>query len=526
MQRRDILKSALAGAAALAAPNLALAQGKNVLRFVPQSDLASLDPVWTTADVTCNYSLAVFDTLFGLDAQFNPQPQMLAGFTTSADKLTWELTLRDGLMFHDNTKVLATDCIASIKRFAQRDPLGQALGARIADMTAVSDKLIRIRLSQPFGLLPSALGQPYCVMQPERLAKTDGFTQITEAVGSGPFRFKADERLPGARVVFEKFAGYVPRADGVPTATSGPKVAYFDRVEWTVMPDPGTAQSALINGEVDWWENPSIDLIPPLRKDKRLTVRVTDVTGEIGCLRFTHLQPPFNNPAIRKIVQRAMNQKDVMSAVAGAEPSLIKAPIGLFVPGTSYASDVGIADNTNGWHDLAKIKADLIAAGYKGEKIVVLASTTQPTIYAEAQVAGDVLTRIGFNVDFQTLEWGTVVARRASKEPVEKGGWNIFFTYLGGTGNISPATMSGGRGNGEKAWFGWPTSPKMEALREEWFAAPDLPAQQKLTAAMQAEFWDFLPYIPLGMYDQPTAYFSYLKDVRDGFPQFYGVKKG
>ncbi len=529
MQRRSVLKSALAGAAVLAAPSLARAQGaagrKNVLRFVPQSDLASLDPIWTTADVTRNYSLAVFDTLYGIDASFNPQLQMLAGATTSADGLTWDLTLRDGLLFHDGSKVLAADCVASIKRFVVRDALGSALGVRMAEITAPSDKMIRIRLTKKFGLLPTALGQYGCAIMPERIAKTDPFTQISEAVGSGPFRFKADERLPGARVVFEKFAGYVPRADGVASATAGPKIVHLDRVEWQVMPDPGTAQSALINNEVDWWENPSFDLIPPLRKDRRLTVRVTDVTGEIGCLRFNHLLPPFNNLAIRKVVQAAMNQQDVMQAVAGAEPALIKVPVGLFVPGTPFASDVGLEANTSGWKDIAKLKAALTAAGYKGEKIVLLASTTQATIYAEAQVAADVLTRIGFNVDFQTLEWGTVVARRASKETIDKGGWNIFFTYLGGTGNISPATMLAARGNGDKAWFGWPTSDKMEALRDTWFEAPDLAAQQKITTAMQAEFWNFLPYVPLGMYAQPTVYFSTLKGVPEGFPQFYGVQK-
>ena len=243
-------------------------------------------------------------------------------------------------------------------------------------------------------------------------------------------------------------------------------------------------------------------------------------------MRFNHLLPPFDNPAIRQVVQKAINQRDVMTAVAGAEPSLIKVPVGLFVPGTQYASDAGLAANTNGWADMAALKKELIAAGYKGEKITVLGATTIPRIWAAAQVGADTLTRLGFNVDFQALEWGTVVQRRASKATTDKGGWNVFFTYLGGTGNISPATMSAARGDGEKAWFGWPTSPKMEALRDAWFDAPDLVAQQKLCAEMQQEMWNFVPYVPMGMHDQPIAHFSYLKDIRDGYPQFYGVRRG
>jgi len=118
-----------------------------------------------------------------------------------------------------------------------------------------------------------------------------------------------------------------------------------------------------------------------------------------------------------------------------------------------------------------------------------------------------------------------VVQRRASKKPPDQGGWNIFYTYLGGFGNISPAPNIVIRGNGAGGWFGWPTDPKMEALRDAWFEAPDLAAQQKICAEMQAEFYQNPSYVPLGMYDLPTAFHSYLKDVRDGWPQFYGVKK-
>jgi peptide/nickel transport system substrate-binding protein len=177
MKRRTVLKSALAGAATLAAPSIVQAESQRLITFVPHADLVSLDPVWTTADITRNYSLAVFDTLYGFDAGFNVQPQMVEGHRTSDDGKTWELTLRDGLKFHDGTPVLARDCVASIARFSKRDPFGQALAARTEEMTAASDKVIRIRLKQPFSLLPAALGQVFCAIMPERLAMTDAMKQ-------------------------------------------------------------------------------------------------------------------------------------------------------------------------------------------------------------------------------------------------------------------------------------------------------------------------------------------------------------
>jgi len=524
MTRRTVVKGGLAGVAALAAPRIVRAEALKTITFIPQSDLASLDPVWTTADVTRNYSLAVFDTLYGFDADFMVQPQMVEGHAVENDGRDWTLTLRDGLKFHDGTPVLARDCVASIQRCAKRNPMTGALMARVDEIAAASDKAIRVQLKKPFALLPEALAEIYCAIMPERLANTDPFEQIKEAVGSGPFKFVASERMPGSRVVFEKNPDYAPRRTGKPSFYAGPKIVNVDRVVWTVVPDPSTAAAALQNGEVDWWENPQLDLVPQLKADKNLVVTVLDRTGEIGCLRFNHLQPPFDNPAVRRVIATAIDQKEVMTAVAGSVPEVIKTDVGISVPGTPMANDVGV-EVTRGPKDYAKIRKELEAAGYKGERIVVLAASTYPSIFAEAQVASDVLQKIGMNVDFQALEWGTVVARRASKEPVEKGGWNIFFTWLGGIGNISPGALPALRGTGASAWFGWPTNPRMEALREAWFDAPDVASQQKLCREMQALFWQDPLYVPLGMYDLPTAFRSYLRDVPDGWPQFYGVRR-
>lgn len=524
MKRRDLLKATLASTATLAAPAIVRAEDRTTITFIPQADPASIDPVWTTADVTRNFSLAVFDTLYGVDADFAAQPQMVAGHTIESDGKQWDITLRDGLRFHDKTPVLARDCVATIKRWAVRDTFGQALMLRVDDISAPSDKVIRIRLKQPFAFVPQALAQSNCAIMPERIAQTDPMKQIPEVVGSGPFTYVTSERIPGARVVFAKNPDYVPRSDGTPSFMAGPKIVHIDRVVWNFISDPATATAALMQNEVDWWENPTIDLIPQIQTNKDIVVTVTDRTGEIGCLRFNQLFAPFDNPAIRRVVLAAMDQSECMAAVAGAVPSLIKTDVGLFVPGTSMASTVGV-EIGRGPKDYAKLNKDLAAAGYKGEKVVVLAAQNFPSIFAEAQVASDVMKKMGLNVDFQVSDWGTVVQRRASKEPIDKGGWNVFFTYLGGLSNISPAANIAIRGNGQSAWFGWPTDPKMEQLREAWFEAPDLATQKKLTAEMQAQFYQNPSYAPLGMYNMPTAFHHSLQDVRDGWPQFYGVRK-
>jgi peptide/nickel transport system substrate-binding protein len=525
MHRRHLIGSALAGTAALAAPHIVRAEAASVLKFIPFADLATLDPVFTTAAGTRCHAHLVFDTLYGMDNDFRANPQMVAGHVISEDGRQWDLTLREGLRFHDGTPVLARDAVASIKRWWKRDGFGAQLAARTDELSAPSDSVIRFRLNKPFALLPDALAVIISVpvIMPERLALTDPFTQVTEMIGSGPFRFKADERVPGSRVVYEKFTGYVPRADGKAEFASGPKVVHFDRVEWTVVPDPATAASALAAGEFDWWETPALDLVPQLKRSTNLTVAVKDRSAALGIMRFNQLFPPFDNPALRRLVVSAVNQREFMTAAAGAVPDLIRDRVGLFVPGTPMASEAGL-DTIGTVKDPATLRDELPAAGYKGETIVVLAAADTPSLFAIAQVGADLLRRMGFTVDLQSLDWGTVQQRRASKEPIGKGGWHIFFTLQTSTQNITPAAATNIRADG-KGWYGWPTDLALEALRAAWFDAPDQAAGQRISAALQAQFFRNPSFAPLGLFFQPTAFQNSLRDIREGLPQFYGVRR-
>lgn len=516
----------LAGAGAvLAMPSIGRAADARVLKFIPQSDLTVLDPIWTTAYVTRNHGLLVFDTLYGIDATYAAKPQMVQGHTVSADGKEWRLTLRPGLKFHDGSPVLARDCVASIGRWGKRDAIGGTLIAYTDELSAADDKTIVFKLKKPFALLPDALGKvgsSICAIMPERLAKTDPFTQVTEMVGSGPFRFKADERVVGSRVVYEKFADYVPREEGPVQWTSGPKHVFVDRVEWQVITDQSTAASAMRAKEVDWWENPSADVVPLL---KGLNTPLADPTGYIGCLRLNELQAPFNNPAIRRVLLQVVDQSDYMIAVTGTDPKLRHVPTGIFCPGLPMASDVGL-DVFTGKRDYAAAKKALAEAGYKGEKVVLMGASDLPNLKALGDVSADMLAQAGFNVDYQVMDWGTVVQRRAKKDSVEQGGWSAFGTFWAGLDQANPAGHSFLRGTGEAGAIGWPKSDAIEALRQSWLDAPDLAAQKKLAVDLQKQAFTDVPYVPLGQYFFVTAYQQNITGVLDGVPVFWNVKKG
>ncbi len=527
MKRRDLLALTAAATASLAAPRIARAATR-LMKFIPEGDVAVLDPVWTTATVTRNHGYLVFDTLYGQNDAFAMEPQMVAGHTVEADGTLWRLTLREGLRFHDGTPVLARDAVASIRRFAARDAFGRALMEATAELTAASDQVIQFRLHHPFPLLPNALGKTGTAMptiMPERLAQTDPNTQVMEMVGSGPFRFRANEHVSGSLVVYERFDGYVPRSGGTPSFTAGPKVAHLDRVEWHVIPDPATSEAALAAGEMDWWQQVTPDLLPLIHRNADLATAQQDRGGAIGVLRFNALFPPFDNPAIRRALLGAIDQDDFMIAVAGNDRSLWRDRVGVFSPGTPMANEAGIEVLT-GKRDLAKVRQALQDAGYRGERVVLMSPSNYPDLNPLGLISADVMKRVGMNVDLQEIEWGTLLQRRASKQPIDKGGWNAFVTTIAGTNNFDPASQLGIRGNGEHAWFGWPTAPKLEALRAAWFAAPDLAAQKAICEQIQLQFWQDALYLPLGVTYQTTAYHKSWTGMRSGFPQFYDIKQG
>ncbi len=524
MRRRTFLAST---AAALAVPAVARGDAANMLTFVPQADLAVLDPIWTTTYQTRDHGFLVFDTLFGLDSHFKAQPQMAEGAVSEDDGRTWRITLRPELMFHDDTKVLARDCVASVKRWGARDGFGQALIAATDEISARDDKTIQFRLKYPFPLLPDALAKTppsICPIMPERLAVTDPYKQVTEMVGSGPYRFKADERVSGSRVVYQRNMKYVPRPNGTPDGTAGPKIAYIDRIEWRIIPDPGTVAAAVQNGEIDWWLVPQADLLPLLRKQRDVKVENIVPTGFIATMRFNQLSPPFDNPAIRRALLGAVEQSDYMIGMVGTDETLWNVPCGVFTPNTPLASNAGM-DVLTSKRDPAKVRHDLEVAGYKGEKVVVLTPTDIASAKALADITADTLRHLGMNVDAQAMDWATLVGRRAKMDPVEQGGWNIFHTSWSGLDQINPAGHIFLRGNGKAAAPGWPSSPRIEELRDAWFKASDLAAQKKLAEQMQLHAFQDVPYIPLGQYFQPTAYQANLTGVLPGNPVFWNIRR-
>jgi peptide/nickel transport system substrate-binding protein len=429
MRRRELFKAAAVGALAIAAPRIGRAEKPNKLVFAPAGDLSLLDPVVTPFRTTRNHAYLVFDTLYGIDTNWMAQPQMVEGHQVEEDGLTWTLTLRDGLRFHDKEPVLARDVVASIRRFAARISFADALMSATEELSAPDDRTVRFHLKRPFPHLPEALAGPggnVPAIMPERLAATSPFKPVAEIVGSGPYRFLPDEHISGARAAYERFPLYQPRADGPVGFTAGPKVTHFDRVEWLTL-DQFSAMAALHAGEIDWWESPPRDLVEAVAHDREITV-ISQFATAMGLLRFNHLHPPFDNAAVRRALLGAVDQAEAMIAIAGTDHAFWHDGIGLFPVGTPFANDTGI-EVLRGPRDYAAVRQALVRAGYNGEKIVVLAPA-DGGIRALSLVGVDQLRRAGMNVDLQEMELGTLYRRRLNQGAPDKGGWNAFFFLI------------------------------------------------------------------------------------------------
>jgi peptide/nickel transport system substrate-binding protein len=528
MQRRRFMLGAAAGLAAapLARPALAQGAGAHVLRFVPQANLTSLDPIWTTATVTRNYALMVFDTLYGLDAELRPAPQMVEGHVIEQDGLRWTMRLRDGLLFHDGAKVLAADCVASLKRWMKRDPVGQSLASRLDAIETPDDRTLVFRLRKRFPSLPFALAktQPSPpVIMPARIAGTDPFTQIAEVVGSGPYRFVPGEYVSGNLSVFTRFDGYRPREEA-PSFTAGARRALIERIEWKVIPEQMTAASALIAGEVDWLEIPLPDLLPLLRKNPAVTVGRLDPIGLYPVCRPNTLSGPTANVGVRRAILAAIDQREVMQAVMGEDSSTYAVPTGCFLPGTTYASAEGM--EMLGPKSDADVRAMLKAAGYDGAPVVLMHPTDQPFYDAMSQVIAARLKRVGIAVDDAAMDRGTVVQRRASKKAVGEGGWSLFCTSFPAADYIDPLSAPALRGNGGAAWYGWPADDKLEQLRDAWMDSPDEAERKRLAASIQVEAFTNAQLMPLGQYFQSAAWRSNVSGFLKGpAPVFWNVTK-
>jgi peptide/nickel transport system substrate-binding protein len=499
MLKRRFSQWAIAALLGCAATLASAQDSTKVLRVVPQADLKVLDPIWSTTFITRDHGYMIYDTLFGIDANGKVQPQMVDTYTQSPDGKTWTFTLRKGLSFSDDKPVTSADVIASITRWGKRDVFGQRMVADLTSFDAVNDKTFRMVFKQPFPMVLDGLAKPSgspAFIMPKRVADTPADQQISDYTGSGPFIFKQDEYRPGAKVVYIKNPHYVPRSEPA-SGTAGGKHVYVDRVEWDILKDAQTQANAIANGEVDMIEWMPAEQYAAFKSNPKLEL-VKPTPAGLYNLQLNHLVPPFNNPKIAKAAIMAINQEALMRA------QLVNKD--LYRTCTSiYPCDSALASNDTSYFtgkpQFAAARALLKEAGYDGKPVVLMLPADFAVLSKLPPVMAQLLKQAGFNVDMQPMDYSTMITRRTSKAPADKGGWNMFLTGWAPGDTMNPLFFTPLTGNGEKGWFGWATDAKLEQLKGDYLNETSFDQRKKIAEQIQLETLNQGIFAPVGNFD-------------------------
>ena len=497
----------------LAAPALAQRADARTLRFVPSGDLFSLDSLWASAAVAGIASYLVYDMLYSPDAAMVPRPQMVGREDENPERTRLTLTLRDGLRFSDGEPVRAADCVASIRRFMQRNSVGLRMAAVIDDLSALDDTRLEFRLKRPFPQLRYGLAN--CFVLPERLAKTSAFTEVKEMIGSGPFTFLAEERVIGHSAAFRRNPGYTARQEA-PSGFAGGRPLHLERVEFRTLPDPASAAAALQRGEVDYLYQPAFDLIPRLRRQRDIRIETPNRHGWLSLLNLNCAAPPFDNPALRRAVLAAVNQDDFMEAAVGREAGIPWGQAGCFATASPIETMAG--RETLPPRNPEALRRLVREAGYTGQKVVLMMASDSPVHSLFGPVAEQMLKGIGLNVELQSMDFGSVMQRFRSREATSAGHWSCFTVNWTGYTTVSPA--------GHTLLVGNEKDARMPALVDAWYDAPDLPAQKQAGEAISRHFYQEPPFAPLGALPAPIAVRANVQGVLEsGVPVFWNIRK-
>lgn len=490
-------------------------------------ELQVLDPQVTTATVTRTLGYLTYDTLVSMDSDGQFHPQMLEGWQATEDRLTWTFTLRPGLAWHDGSPVTAEDCVASLRRWARTDGFGKRLMDATQDISVTGPSAFVLRLARAFAFVIEALGKPNAYVPfilPAKLLANASAKPLTDVMGSGPYIFRRNEWRPGDRAIFHRNPAYQPRPEP-PDGVAGGKVAYFDRVELVSMPDPATRITALQTGAVDYLEILPIDYIDMMRHDPGVTViRQPPLAQIMGGLNVNNALPPFNDVRIRKALQIALDQSEIMAGM-GLPPDMYR-PFcqSVFLCGGPYASEAGTEALRH--PSAEKARALLKEAGYAGERIILLHSTDSATINPISLVVIDQVRRAGFNLDVVSADYSSLAQRRLKRDPLDQGGWSLMPVVFSGYDMINPLSHYATSYSCAGTYPGWNCDPGMPPLVSVFEVATDPAQRHALATQMQLRVLDQAPEMFLGQFSPPTAFRSNLHGViANGVHVFWNVRR-
>lgn len=497
---------------ALAAP--AFAEG--TLRFAMTDEPPHLDAHVTTAGLTSNVDLHVLETLYTFDSNHKPVPLLAEGETISDDGKTIVITLREGVPFHNGEEMTAEDVVASLERWGAHGGRGKIVFDHVESVEATGDYEVTIEFRDVFGpwknLIAFINGGP--AIFPAEILEGQGAEPLSpeDVIGTGPYRF--NEWRPNRHIEVVRFEDYA-QPPGEPDGYAGRRDVEFDAIRFIPVPDIGTRVSGVQAGDYDYAERIPGDLFEDLDADPAVQV-VRDGVPELPLVFFNSSGGIFqDNYALRRAIMTALDHSQALRIAVGPE-ELWDAQGAIYRPGLYWHTDAGTDAYPSG--DAEKAMQMAKEAGYDGEPIRFMVSSSYPLHYDTGQVYEQQLKNAGFNIDFQVYDWPTLVERRA-----EPGLWDMFETTHGAMPDPILYTFMNDN------YPGWWTSPEKEELEAAFTSTTDQEERKQIWADVQALIYEQVPIVKPGdvfLFDIASPDLQGLPETQPMFwPNFWGVSK-
>jgi peptide/nickel transport system substrate-binding protein len=378
----------------------------------------TLDAHATTAVITREIGINMFEGLYALDAKFQPVPLLAESQEVLDGARRYVIKLRGDVKFHNGKPLTSADVVASLQRWGKVASTGKAVFKSVEAVEAKGPGSVEIRLKEPSGSLLTVLAQvdSAAVIYPKEVVDASGEGALKEIIGTGPFKFV--EHRPDRHIRLARFDGYASRAEPR-NYLAGQRVAYLDELHFMPVPDYATRQAGMVTGEYGYIQQIKPDQYDRIKSSPGVEPVVVKPYGWVTIV-LNNKQGLMTDRRVRQAIQAALDVEPMMLAGLGHKDFYRLDP-GLFFPESAWHSKVGAAVYNQ--RDKDKARRLLKEAGYQGQPVRWLVTTEYEHHYKPALIAKSQLEEVGLKVDLQVSDWATVVQRRAKPEL-----WDAFST--------------------------------------------------------------------------------------------------
>jgi peptide/nickel transport system substrate-binding protein len=479
-----------------------------VLRVALIGEPPSLDPHSTTAVITREIGINVFETLFTLDAKYQPVPLLAEGAEALDGGKRYVIRLRKGVRFHNGKELAAADVVASLTRWGKVASTGKALFRTVEAVEAKDPGTVEIRLKEPSAGLLVILAQlgSAAVIYPKDVVDATGDGHLKEYVGTGPFKFV--EHRPDRHIKLVRFDGYLSPT-GPANGLGGQRVAYVDELYFLPVPDYAIRTAGIQTGEYQYAQQIKPDQYERLKAIPGVEPVVVKPYGWVTAVLNTR-QGLMTDKRLRQAFQATIDVEPAMLAAMGHKDFYRLDP-GIFFQEQATHSRAG--EKLYNQRDREKARRLLREAGYQGQPVRWIVTTEYEHHYKPALVAKSQLEEVGFKIDLQVMDWATVVQRRNKPEL-----WDVFSTaFVFEPDSVTYAVVL-------CEWPGWWCNPDKEQLLQAIARELDAKKRYALWERVQTLMYEDAARIRLGDYFRMDAKRREVQGFRSGpYMHFWNV---